>query len=232
MKKIFLFAAVILLAACGKEDSSSSMVKKAISAAEEAVPSVESKNLGTIPSLQLQYKEAEKQVKKLLEEFEEKAKEEFKNGGSMEDALRADVILKDLTKETSEELKKTYKEKIMAEVGRLDGKAMNVDFDEAQFASANAVLHASADSSITNPFIIAAELKLARPLDTKGWAWIVYVNCDYMDANGEKIGSIAENVEDFEKLKAGDKVNITLKPGYSLHGENGAKLEKLYFRKQ
>lgn len=230
MKKVLLFAAVILFAACGEDESSSSMVKKAISAAEKTVVVEESKNLGAVPSLQLQYREAEKQVKVLLEEFNKKAEEKFKKGGSMEDAIRAEMILKDLKKETKQELETIYKEKIMAESSKLEGKSVAVDFDKDQFASATAVLHVAADSSISKPYSIAAELKLAKPIAYTGWTWFVYANWECIGTEGEKLGNGSESIENFKELKADDIISFEIKPYSVPSGENGKKFDKIYFK--
>ena len=230
MKKLLLFAVVILFAACSEEESSSSMVKKAISVAEQNVSLEESPSLGAIPALQLQYKEADKQVKVLLEEFAKKSEEEFKKGGSMEDAIRANMILDDLKKETKEELESIYKEKIMAEAGKLDGKALTVEFDKEQFTSISAVLHTAADSSINKPFNIVAELTLAKPLPYTDWSWSVEAMWEYLDADGKNITAGNKSIKDFKKYKAGDVVTVEIKPTTYLVGEKAMKFAKMSFR--
>jgi len=232
MKKTFLsillcaagFGTASMLTACG-DSSPASQVSTFISEAEKNVPLEVSPCLGNIPSLQLQYKEAERLLEEQVKQRKQEAEEKFKSGGSMEDAIRQTEIISDERKAMKKELKQVFTERIMTEAKKIEGTAIPCDADGVQFSKVTGKLVCAKDSSIYHPLYFEAEVALEAPF--KGYA--AYCSWEYQDAQGQKITAGTEYLKDWKGLKAGDK--FTLQFPVSTDKEQGMKLAKLYFKK-
>lgn len=212
-----------LFTACGSNDPAS-QVDNIIAEAEKAIPLETSPSLGNIPSLQLQYKAADKLLEELVEQREQEVDEKFKGGGSMEDAMRQIEIIKDERKTMEAELKKAYTERIMGEAQKMEGTTIASRVDGVQYSKATAKLVCAKDSSIQKPLEIEAELVLAKPFG----GYTPYCSWEFQDAQGQKITAGAYTKKEWKELKAGDKLTqcITL----SMTGKNAMKLKQLYFK--
>lgn len=223
---IGLFAAIVgtanLLTSC-KEDSSATITKDIIGKVEKKIPLEETPNLGIIPSLQLQYKEAKNILDSLMRLRSEEAKEKFKEGSSMEDAIRQAQILSDEKKAMKKELEKFFKERIMVEAKKLDGKVLDCKVDEGQYSEVKAKLVCAKDSSILSPFNIEVEATLKRPFRSV----VSYCEWQYQDAHGGKLQDGAMSSPEWIGLKAGDKLSMTFPIGVQY--EKAMAFKRLYF---
>ena len=87
-------ATAATLASCGGKNPAS-QVDAIVGEAEKNVAEEASPCLGSIPSLQMQYSEAQKLLDEKMKQRGEEAEQKFKDGGSMEDVFREVKKLKD-----------------------------------------------------------------------------------------------------------------------------------------
>ena len=155
-------ATAATFASCGDKNPAS-QVDDIVGEAEKNVAEEESPCLGSIPSLQMQYSEAQKLLDEKMKQRAEEAEQKFKDGGSMEDVFREVKKLKDEKKALQHELERIYTERIMAEAKKLEGKSVECEVDGRRFSKAVVKLVCSKDSSTTSPLIVEAELTLKAP---------------------------------------------------------------------
>src|SRR3712207_4969211 len=148
-----------LLTACGGSNPASE-VDNIVAEAEKNVPLEVSPCLGNIPSLQLQYKEAGRLLKEQIKQREQEIEDKFKDGASMEDAMRQSEIINDERKAMEKDLKQVFTERIMAEAKKLEGTAIPCMADEVQYSAVTGKLVCAKDSSITSPLVFEAEAVL------------------------------------------------------------------------
>lgn len=215
-------AMVATLASCGGKNPTS-QVDAIVSEAEKNVAEEASPCLGNIPSLQMQYAEAQKLLAEKMEQRKEELKQKFKDGGSMEDAIRQSEIIHDEIKALRQELERVYTGRIMAEAKKLEGKTIACETDGRRFSKAVAKLVCSKDSSTTTPLTIEAELTLKAPYSGP----VGYCSWQYRDANGHELSAGASPLREGRSYKAGD----TLRQSFPLAviQEKAKSFAKLYF---
>lgn len=233
MKKINLFlilfvmgmVTVNLFSACGSK-TPTSQVNAIVADAEKNIPLKTSPCLGNIPSLQLQYKEANRLLKEQIKLRNQEIEDKFKDGGSMEDAMRQSEIIRDERKVMEKELKDLFTKRIMSEAKKIEGTAIPCYADGVQYNKVTGKLVCSKDSSIiSTPLIFEAEAVLEIPF--KGP--VAYCSWVYQDAQGKEIIAGAYPINNWKELKSGDK--FTQSFPIAVTGEKGMKLKQLYFKK-
>lgn len=177
-------ATAATLASCGDKNPAS-QVDAIVGEAEKNVAEEESPCLGSIPSLQMQYSEAQKLLDEKMKQRAEEAEQKFKDGGSMEDVFREVKKIKDEKKTLQHELERIYTERIMAEAKKLEGKIIACETDGRRFSKAVAKLVCSKDSSTTSPLTIEVELTLKVPYSGP----VGYCCWQYRDANGHELSA-------------------------------------------
>ena len=210
------------LTSCGGKDAAS-QAEDIISEAEKSVPEEASPCLGSIPSLQMQYAEAQKLLSEKMLQRTEEMKAKFKDGGSMEDAIRQSEIIADEKKAIRADVKRIYKERIMAEAKKLEGKSITCEADGKRFSKATARLVCSKDSSITSPLTFEAELTLNAPF--RGPTG--YCSWQYRDASGKELSAGATPVKDWKAYKAGDILKQS--DPISVSKEKALSFSKIFF---
>ena len=215
-------ATAATLASCGDKNPAS-QVDAIVGEAEKNVAEEESPCLGSIPSLQMQYSEAQKLLDEKMKQRTEEAEQKFKDGGSMEDVFREVKKMKDEKKALQHELERIYTERIMAEAKKLEGKSVECEVDGRRFSKAVVKLVCSKDSSTTSPLIVEAELTLKAPYS----GLVGYCSWQYRDANGHELSSGASPVDDSGKYKAGDTIRQSFP--LAVTQEKAKSLAKIYF---
>lgn len=215
-------ATAATLASCGDKNPAS-QVDAIVGEAEKNVAEEESPCLGSIPSLQMQYSEAQKLLDEKMKQRAEEAEQKFKDGGSMEDVFREVKKIKDEKKTLQHELERIYTERIMAEAKKLEGKSVECEVDGRRFSKAVVKLVCSKDSSTTSPLIVEAELTLKAPYS----GLVGYCSWQYRDANGHELSSGASPVDDSGKYKAGDTIRQSFP--LAVTQKKAKSLAKIYF---
>jgi|LAHS01.1.fsa_nt_gb hypothetical protein len=236
MKKSFfasLLCAVTLgmasvMTSCG-DNSPTSEARSLISEAEQKVPLKVSPCLGDIPSLQLQYAEAKSMVGDRMKQRMQEIKDKFKEGGSMEDAMRAYEKLNDEEKLLENEVEKVFLERIMASAKNLDGKPIACEADGKQYGAVTGKLVCAKDSSITAPLNVEFELTLASPYNSI----VPYCSWKYVGAGDKELSAGAMPLKDISSvknpsaMKTGDKFTVAFY--VSVVKDEGMELEKIRF---
>ena len=217
-----------VMISCGGDDPAS-QAQSIISEAEQKVPMKASPCLGDIPSLQLQFAEAKSIINEQMKQRKEEIKNKFKDGGSMEDALRAYENLNDEKKTLKQEVEKAFMQRIMAEAKKLDGKAITCEVDGKQYSTVAGKLLCAKDSSIVSPLNFEAELTLAAPYKS----FVPYCTWKYLGAGDKELSAGAMPLKDISSendpkaLKAGDKFTVAFY--IPLVNDQGMQLEKVRF---
>jgi len=216
-----------VMTSCG-DKSPVSQAESLMGEAEQKVPVKVSPCLGEIPSLQLQYAEAKAMISDQMKQRREEIKEKFKDGGSMEDAMRAYENLGDEEKLLEKEVQKVYLVRIMAEAKKLEGKAITCEADSKQYSQATGKLVCAKDSSITSPLVFEAELTLAAPYT----GYVPYCSWKYVGAGGKELSAEAMPLKDIpsaagKAMKAGDRFTVSFNIG--VIKDRGMELEKIVF---
>lgn len=205
MKKMMMAAAALLLSlplfyACG--GSGSSEADDAIAAAEKEVAIEQSDLWGAIPSLQIQYKAARKNVKEVFKAQRDKLLEGASEDNAGEVMKKGKAL--NAQNDTAEaRLKGHYEAKLEEAAKAIAGKEVPCEWNKEAFSNVTAVIKAN-DSEITyRPVVVELSITLAAPFKSSAPS----VTWRFLDAAGEEITPMAEYLERKE-YKAGDVVTI------------------------
>lgn len=217
-----------VMISCGGNNAAAK-ARTLISEAEQKVPEKASPSLGSVPSLQLQYSEAKSLIKEQMKQRKQEIKEKFKDGGSLEDAMREYEKLDDEEKLLAKEVEKVYLERIMKEAEMLDGKAIICEADGKQYGRVVGKLVCAKDSSIVSPLTFEAEVTLEAPYKSS----VPYCTWKYIGMGGDELASGAMPLKDIPSvtspsaLKSGDKFTFSFK--IAVTKEKGMDLKKIIF---